>query len=131
MIKTLGLTHLGLAVRDLERSLRFYQAVFGSQVLHRSATATDINTPGCRDIITLTTEDADAAGTMAGVAHFGFRLTSPDDADAAADEIERAGGVVVSRGEFVPGEPYIFAKDPDGYVIEIWYELEGQTGPAT
>jgi hypothetical protein len=24
--------------------------------------------------------------------------------------------------EFCPGEPYLFAKDPDGYEIEIWYE---------
>jgi predicted enzyme related to lactoylglutathione lyase len=29
MIQTQGLTHIHLMVRDLERSLRFYQGVFG------------------------------------------------------------------------------------------------------
>ena len=29
MIKTFGLTHIALAVKDPERSLRFYQQVFG------------------------------------------------------------------------------------------------------
>jgi catechol 2,3-dioxygenase-like lactoylglutathione lyase family enzyme len=31
MIRTKGLTHVQLTVRDLERSLRFYQRVFGLQ----------------------------------------------------------------------------------------------------
>ena len=44
------------------------------------------------------------------------------DIDAAARAIEAAGGKIVERGEFVPGEPYVFAKDPDGYTIEVWYE---------
>ena len=25
--------------------------------------------------------------------------------------------------EFVPGEPYLFATDPDGYEVEVWYEI--------
>ena len=29
----------------------------------------------------------------------------------------------IDKGEFVSGEPYIFFKDPDGYKIEVWYEL--------
>ncbi len=31
MVKTYGLTHISLAVRDAERSLRFYEQVFGVQ----------------------------------------------------------------------------------------------------
>ena len=127
MIKTMGLTHLGLAVRDLERSLRFYEQVFGCCVVHREGRSADINTPGARDIITLVEETGDDIGALGGgLSHFGFRLTSPDDIDAAAQAIEAAGGTIAKRGEFVPGEPYLFAKDPDGYSIEIWFELENQ-----
>jgi catechol 2,3-dioxygenase-like lactoylglutathione lyase family enzyme len=126
VIKTMGLTHLGLAVRDLERSLRFYEQVFGCRVLHRGDGSADINTPGANDIITLTQETGDDIGTMGGgLSHFGFRLASPDDIDAAAKAIEDSGGTIAERGEFVPGEPYLFARDPDGYAIEVWYELEG------
>ncbi len=49
--------------------------------------------------------------------------------DAAVREVERAGGKILSRGEFVPGEPYLFATDPDGYEIEIWYELPTPVDP--
>jgi catechol 2,3-dioxygenase-like lactoylglutathione lyase family enzyme len=128
MIKTMGLTHLGLAVRDLERSLRFYEEVFGARVLHRSQASAEINTPGAHDIITLVQETGDDIGALGGgLSHFGFRRTSPDDIDAAVEAIEMAGGTITERGEFVPGEPYVFARDPDGYAIEVWYELESQT----
>lgn len=79
-------------------------------------------TPGSRDVIVFR-EDAAVAGKAGGVEHFGFRLTDLADVDAAAVEVERAGGTGIERGEFCPGEPYIFARDPDGYQIEIWYEL--------
>ena len=32
-------------------------------------------------------------------------------------------------GEFVPGEPYLFATDDDGYEFEIWYELPTPMDP--
>ena len=34
-----------------------------------------------------------------------------------------AGGQIIDKGEFVEGSPYVFFKDPDGYEVEIWYEL--------
>jgi predicted enzyme related to lactoylglutathione lyase len=37
-------------------------------------------------------------------------------------KIMEAGGTILDKGEFVPGSPYIFFKDPDGYAVEIWYE---------
>ena len=33
-------------------------------------------------------------------------------------------GKVGDSGEFCPGEPYVFFTDPDGYEVEVWYELE-------
>ena len=29
----------------------------------------------------------------------------------------------IPRSEFVAGEPYVFFTDPDGYEVEIWYEI--------
>jgi catechol 2,3-dioxygenase-like lactoylglutathione lyase family enzyme len=64
-----------------------------------------------------------------GIAHFGFRLLDPADIQLAAQAVEAAGGKLLSRGEFVPGEPYLFCRDLDGYEVEIWYELPTPADP--
>ena len=43
--------------------------------------------------------------------------------------VKKAGGIVKDKREFVPGEPYLFAADPDGYELEIWYELPTSVDP--
>jgi len=58
-----------------------------------------------------------------GISHFGFRLRKARDIDEMARRIRSAGGTIIDQEEFVPGEPYIFFKDPDGYDVEICYEL--------
>jgi catechol 2,3-dioxygenase-like lactoylglutathione lyase family enzyme len=121
MVRTYGLTHLALAVRDLDRTLRFYREVFGALPQYRADGCVDVTTPGCHDVITFDAR-APMPGETGGIAHFGFRLLSPEDIDPAAREVERAGGSVLSRGEFAPGVPFLYAADPDGYVIEIWFE---------
>lgn len=129
MIKTYGLTHLALAVRDVTRAARFYHLVFGAVVVYKGAGFVQLQTPGARDVLVLEERDRAKAGTSGGIAHFGFRLQNPRDVDAAALAIKRAGGTIKEQGEFVPGEPYVFARDPDGYEIEVWYEIPTPVDP--
>ena len=129
MIKTYGLTHLALAVRNVSRAAAFYKKVFGAVEVYRSDGFVQVQTPGCRDVLVFEERDASEVGKSGGIAHFGFRLQSPKDIDAAARAIRRAGGTVQERGAFVPGEPYLFATDPDGYEIEIWYERPTPVDP--
>jgi catechol 2,3-dioxygenase-like lactoylglutathione lyase family enzyme len=127
-VRTFGLTHLALAVRNVDRSSRFYQDVFGAVEIYRQDGVVQLQTPGTRDVLVLE-ENADQAGPGGGISHFGFRLISPDDIDRARAAVEGAGGVIREQGVFVPGEPYLFARDPDGYEIEIWYELPTPVDP--
>jgi catechol 2,3-dioxygenase-like lactoylglutathione lyase family enzyme len=130
MVKTYGLTHVALAVRDPQRSLRFYQAVLGVVPVWESADFIQAQTPGSRDVLVFERAPR-KAGKPGGVAHFGFRLTKASDIDAAITAVRAAGGTVTDHGEFVPGEPYLFARDPDGYEFEIWYEIPTKVDPPT
>jgi catechol 2,3-dioxygenase-like lactoylglutathione lyase family enzyme len=121
MIQTHGLTHIALAVRDPDRSLRFYSSVFGVREYFRDANSVQVLGPGPHDVIAFERRPS-VAGSPGGIIHFGFRLTRPQDIDAAIDAVKGAGGTVTSRGEFGPGLPYAFVRDLDGYEIEIWFE---------
>jgi catechol 2,3-dioxygenase-like lactoylglutathione lyase family enzyme len=128
MVKTFGLTHIALAVRDVDRASRFYQAVLGAVEVYRQDGFAQLQTPGARDVLVLE-EARDRAGIAGGVMHFGFRLRAAADIGAAVAAVEAAGGRVRESGEFVPGEPYLFATDHDGYEFEIWYELPTPVDP--
>ena len=121
-IRTEGLTHLHLAVRDLDQSLRFYQGVFGMQELFREGEGmVFLRTPGAADTVTLrrSASSNDRPGDGGGIGHFGFRLVDEEDLDRAIEEVERAGGRLIRRGEHPDGQPFAYVTDPDGYMIEL------------
>ena len=128
MIRTFGLTHVAVAVKDVDRASRFYRELLGAVEVYRQDGFVQLQTPGTRDVLVFETNPK-LAGKAGGVAHFGFRLQDPNDIDAAARAVVEAGGVVKDKGEFVPGEPYLFATDPDGYEIEIWFEKPTPVDP--
>jgi len=121
--KTYGLTHLAIAVDDVERTLQFYRSVFDMEVMYHKQGFIQLTTPGCNDIIVFEERKDRPIGDTGGIAHFGFRLKNPTDIDEMIHKITKAGGTIIDKGEFTPGSPYVFFKDPDGYEVEVWYEL--------
>lgn len=127
-VPTYGLTHLALQVKDPARAMQFYRRVLGMRAVYRSRDFIQAQTPGARDVLVFE-RSTNGTGDSGGIAHFGFRLTDPADIGRAVTAIRRAGGTILEEGEFVPGEPYVFARDLDGYLIEIWYELPTSVDP--
>ena len=127
-VKTFGLTHVAIAVRDPQRALRFYQAVLGVIPVYQQPDFVQAQTPGSRDVLVFERKPRQA-GRVGGIAHFGFRLRRPADIGRALAAIRAAGGTIRDHGEFVPGEPYVFFSDPDGYEVEIWYERPTSVDP--
>jgi catechol 2,3-dioxygenase-like lactoylglutathione lyase family enzyme len=121
MINTCGLTHIHLMVKDVQRSLDFYQNVFGMQVRFWAGdTLVFLNTPGSNDIIALHQAEGDQpTGSSGGILHFGFQLDNKADLESAISEVIAAGGALKKRGEFTPGMPFAYVADPDGYEIEL------------
>ena len=126
-VPTYGLTHIALGVTDPARSFNFYRDVFGMVAVYRRPDFIQAQTPGARDVLVF--EKSTRSGDSGGIAHFGFRLTDPADIDRAEAAVKKAGGAIVERGAFVPGGPYLFARDPDGYIVEIWYEIPTTIDP--
>lgn len=116
----LGLNHVDIIVTDLQRSLAFYQRVFGLRQIRRDGSvAVVLKTPGAHDRLTLVQGDpSQPTGVKAGVRHFGFRVQVDSEVDTIAGEIEAAGGTVLRR--FTLGAcASIICADPDGYELEI------------
>jgi catechol 2,3-dioxygenase-like lactoylglutathione lyase family enzyme len=127
-VKTRGLTHVALAVRDPQRSLAFYRAVLGVVPVYQQDDFIQAQTPGSWDVLVFERKP-DAAGKVGGIAHFGFRLQRAADIERAKAAVISAGGTIRESGAFVPGEPYLFCTDPDGYEVEIWFERPTPVDP--
>jgi catechol 2,3-dioxygenase-like lactoylglutathione lyase family enzyme len=119
---TYGLTHIAIVVKNVDKTLMFYTSVFGMEVMYHGKDFVQLTTPGCHDIMVFENAPQDQIGITGGITHFGFRLRKPEDIGIMIDRITDAGGKITDTGEFVPGSPYIFFRDLDGYEVEVWYE---------
>ena len=75
MIKARGLRHINLNVRDVGRSLKFYQEAFGLEVkFWEGKKLVFLHSPGVDETITLCQAKADDPVGGGGVSHFGFSI---------------------------------------------------------
>ena len=120
---------IALQVKDVQRSLAFYQKVFGVKEMYAYEHFIQVQTPGTNDIIVFETYKGEIPAIKPGF-HFGFRLTKPSGIEKVVRVVEEAGGTIRDSGELAPGEPYVFFYDPDGYEIEVWFEKIPETHQA-
>jgi len=119
-IATFGLTHVSLSVAEPELSFQFYERLFGVRELCRDEKSIQALGPGPHDVLVF--ERRDGHGKPGGIDHIGFRLVRSQDIDHAIEAAKAAGATILRSGEFGPNQPYLYVQDPDGYVLEIWYE---------
>ena len=129
--------HIGLNVRDLARSIRFYQQVFGFEVLGESAEAGRAYAFLGRDgelVLTLWPQsDGVAATDRPGLHHLSFKVDTIEEVEAA-ERRAREAGARIHHGGIVPHREGrdsggLFFEDPDGIRLEI-FTPSGVTGHA-
>lgn len=122
-VDTHGIRHVHLLVRDHERSVAFYQSVFGMEPRFRDGDIVFVSSPSGHDSLALHVvsdeESLALVGQQGGYEHFGITVKDRDRLDDAIALVIDAGGSLVEKGEHAPGVPYAYVSDPDGYVIEI------------
>jgi len=120
MIRSRGLHHVNINVRDLKRSLAFYEQAFGLEVrFWAGEKMVFIGAASEHDIVTLCEAKPGEPIAGGGVSHFGFRFDKTQSMDEIVAQIEKAGGKLVNRGHHGPEEPFAYFHDPDGYLVEI------------
>jgi predicted enzyme related to lactoylglutathione lyase len=112
--RTTGLIFI-VPVRDLDKASRFYCDAFGVEEVFRTDEIVFVGFPGTDTAVGLLKDDAAAGG---GPQNVGFHLDHATNYDEAVQEIERAGGKIVERGEHAPDVPFARITDPDGN--ELW-----------
>lgn len=115
------LSHLGLPVRDHERSLRFYAAYFGFDPA-TSQTYPD-GTVIVRDAdgFDLALHPAAEPPPRAGFLHFGFAMADAGAVRALRDRLA-ADGVPIVEQDDEPGLVSFKCLDPDGWRVEVYWE---------
>jgi catechol 2,3-dioxygenase-like lactoylglutathione lyase family enzyme len=133
--------HIGLNVSRLDRSIAFYRAVFGFDLLRRSDDAgrafAFLGHAGAV-VVTLWQQSAGAfAAHLPGLHHLAFTVDSADEVRAAEARVRAQGGRIHHDGIVAHAEGAdsggLFFEDPDGIRLEIFAPrgLAGAPAPHT
>lgn len=130
----LGLGHVDLVCRDLERSLAFYAHVFGplgltEPFLVEGECGEQIHylrfpTPGSGSLgLRQALEEQEFELYAPGMHHLAFAVESNDDVDGVHERVVEAGGEVLHPPrlwpQYHPAYYATFFLDPDGFRVEV------------
>jgi catechol 2,3-dioxygenase-like lactoylglutathione lyase family enzyme len=120
--------HVGLNVSHLDRSIAFYRAVFGFDLLKRSADAARpfafLGHDGAVVLTLWQQSDGAFAVNRPGLHHLAFTVATIDDVRAAEGRVRAAGARLHHDGIVAHAEGGdsggLFFEDPDGIRLEIF-----------
>jgi catechol 2,3-dioxygenase-like lactoylglutathione lyase family enzyme len=145
-VRVQKLGHIGIAVRDLDRSVTFYTEMLGlrlterfeypiEEVGHGVAVAAGAfvrcdATHHCISIFQLKAgllPDGAPDGSAVGIGlhHLAFELGSPAELLHKFRELRSAGVPIVNCRKGGPGnQPRFYARDPDGHLVEFYWGID-------
>jgi catechol 2,3-dioxygenase-like lactoylglutathione lyase family enzyme len=114
--------HLALAVRDEERSRRFYETYFGFDARPAERMSDGVLMLFDARDFSLALKETDDPISLPAFFHFSFGGgSSPDEVRAFRDRL-RADGVPITEEWEEPGYVSVKCRDPDGYVVQFSWE---------
>ena len=121
----LGLRHVALRVRDIQRAVAFYQDVMNMKVEWQPDRKNVYLTSGSDNLALHEVDSsiaAPAAPAATGLDHFGFFVSRPEEVDEWARVLESRGVRLVQQAKtHRDGARSIYFCDPDGNLIQLLY----------
>jgi catechol 2,3-dioxygenase-like lactoylglutathione lyase family enzyme len=113
--------HLALAVRDRERSRRFYETYFGFDAAPAREYDDGVLMLYDADGFALALGPTDEDIRLPRFLHFGVGVPRPHDVRAFRDRLRRDRVPIVEEWD-EPDYVSVKCRDPDGYVVEVAWE---------
>jgi catechol 2,3-dioxygenase-like lactoylglutathione lyase family enzyme len=117
----MDLRHLGLPVRDRDRSLRFYATYFGFDPATARSYPDGTIIVSNSDGFDLALHPGAEAAVVPGFLHFGFRVADGEAVRGLRRRMELDGVRVIEHDD----EPSLVSfkcLDPDGWRVEVYWE---------
>ena len=130
--------HIGLNVSDLERSVTFYQNVFGFETMNLSrepGRAFAFLGHGGKLLVTLWQQSAGAfPKNLPGLHHLSFQVATIEEVKQVETRLREVGAEIFHNGIVPHSEGAssggVFFLDPDGIRLEIYAPTGADTRPA-
>ena len=120
-LKNLGMRHLALRVRDLDRALWFYRDLLGFRVVWQPDPDNVYLSTGC-DNLALHRAD-DVSREVGPLDHLGVIVGSGDEVRRAEAELSRAGVEVLQATKTHRDDSVsCYVADPDGNSVQVLFE---------
>jgi catechol-2,3-dioxygenase len=127
MAEEIRLSAAVMFVRNLNRSVAFYQEVIGLRVTDTSTTAALLaGGDGTQLVLRATGENSPHPLGQVGIQYLAWMVPSKDDLDHRADLLRRRGGFQDTRSD--SGVTVVEGRDPDDVVVMLIHAEAGRAG---
>lgn len=122
--KPSGLNHITIRVNEIERSEEFYGEVLGFELVRKMGRSMAVYKIGGEDTLVIVEAETsyDPNSRDFRVDHIGFYLDSPKQVDEMAEYLRDREVTILSGPANRKKGRFVFASDPDGNMIEFFYE---------
>ncbi|MBL8151857.1 MAG: VOC family protein [Blastocatellia bacterium] len=125
----IGLTHIALAVKDIDRSIAFYEKYANLKLIHRRmdenlndvAWISDL----VRPFVIVLVKVSSTITPLLAISHLGVACKSREEVDRLIEEARKDNILLEGPIDHTPPVGYIaFISDPDGHTLEISFGQE-------